>query len=213
MRNATLFAMSMSEPALGWTFLEKYEPDRNRRVSFYSYSNTLVIAFYMTRGLLDWPENFEAWKTDFFGLRAHTGFVTEYLEDRPKIFDMIRIYQPRQIIVTGFSQGADHGTLCCYDLWKNTQLAVTGTVFGASRVFSWGSAAAFNQEAEKPNRSFQHIGLSRDIVTRSPPWYFGYKHVHGGTVIGGPEHWLISSAEPHSVEKYRAALLTYDATK
>ncbi len=200
--------------------------DDTRMCFFYRKDDTLLIAFGPTKGNLyfddpdfktwlkngtDWLRNFQGWKKSFSigskKYKAHAGFVTEYLSLREEVLKQIDIFQPKEILISGFSQGGAHTTLVFRDLIHNFKtIKVSGFPFAAPRVYGLFAALEFNRALKaRPDCSFIRINAYGDPMWRLAPWLLNYFGVGKREMIG-PIRNELNADKWHQPSNYREFL-------
>ena len=179
----------------GWAVVEAIQDD-TRGMTLYRSKDclSLMFGFTCTKGAVwppskDWLENLQAWPKAFsVGTRkflAMEGFLNEFLTMRPDILRLVAVYQPQEILVVGFAQGAAHATLAVRDILFNfPRTHVHGTVFASPRVYEERGAIEFMLALSASGSTFERINLWGDPVPGLPPWWLGYCHVMRAQHIG-----------------------------
>lgn len=168
---------------------------RHVTVQLSSDGQTMLIGFDSTKGLVwppsrDWLSNLQAWpKAMTFGsshCMAHSGFVDEYASVRMHIINAITFHKPKSIIISGFSQGGAHATLCFRDLLHNFQkIKVDAIAFASPRVYDMHGSAEFESALDKRHDcSFLRVNAWGDPVPELVPWFIGYCHVGKWKMVG-----------------------------
>lgn len=203
------FRMTMGDEIEGWHKTMTIS-DTDRLVTIYKCGSMLAIGFKCTIGPIygsDWRKNFEANKKSLSvgakRVKVHAGFVKEYLSVRNDILAEIETHKPSIIVVTGFSQGGAHATLCFRDLLHNTEARIYGYAFGSPRVYGLHGASEFNKAMHMGNGLFRRYTAYCDPVPHLPPWIMNYFHVGKCTTLYG-------QGFPHSEEMYYQVTRAYD---
>jgi hypothetical protein len=209
----------------GFSLVDKVIDD-TRMCFFYRKDDTLLIAFGPTKGNLyfddpdfktwlkngtDWLRNFSFWKKTFSigskKYKAHSGFVTEYLSLREEILKQINIFQPKEILISGFSQGGAHTTICFRDLIENFKsIKISGFAFAAPRAYGLAAMLEFNRALKaRPECNFLRISAYGDPMWRLAPWVFNYFGVAKNEMIG-PKRNELNADKWHQPSNYREFL-------
>ena len=195
--------------------------DESRRLTVYESeaSGTITFGFYCTKGNIfppskDWRENFKAWKKDFsvcsVKIKAHAGFVEEYMTLRNDVHNVMREHHPLSVNVVGYSQGGAHAALAYRDIVYNfPKTHVTGTTFGAPRVYGLAGAKEFEETRNKRNEYFVRFVNQGDPVPSVPPFIipFLYKHVGRQSKLADNGWLSLPDIRAHLPESY------YESTK
>lgn len=158
--------------------------------------------FQCTSSKNDWIDNFTFFIKPYRDMPvkwyAHKGFIDKYKSARDAILEAIR--DDKQIIVSGYSQGAALGLLSYEDiLFTYPYKIVSAKLFACPRVVSWWSDKAIYRRFSNVN-IYNH---KRDIVGHVPPIAMGYTHVGNVNLIG---KCGIVSHLYHYPDKYEASL-------
>lgn len=204
-----LMTASIGIPVEGLTLLEHYRPSDIIQITFYTDNQgTLVIGFGPTMDFKDWIIDFQIGKATTLiknrWIKAHKGFLMEYLTENFKVHEYIKSGVYSNTIITGFSKGAAHGTLCHLDLRLTyPNLKIETQVFATPRVFSCRTTEEVkDQFLNTEIASFKRVNLSRDVVSRVPYKWWGYDHVGEEEIIGSPKKWFFPDFSVHSPEVY-----------
>ena len=182
-------------------------------LNIYRGGNTIALGFMQTIGPIfppspDWLENLKCWKKSLsFGadtVHAHAGFVEDYKLLWLKVESAIHIYDPKLIIITGFSQGSSVATLSFRDIIYNHQsIAVQATLYASPRVYAHDGANEFEDALKRRlDCSFERISWRGDLVTGLPPWFMGFKHVGKERFVGSGHPLVRIDATVHNQNKY-----------
>jgi len=168
---------------------------------------TIYINFCGSKELLDWWDNFKFWKKNFWTekqwkkiipyecmeskIKVHAGFIGQWKQVRSIIHEEIQKYN--KIIVTGHSLGGAIANLCVLDIqYFNPDKELSVITFGAPDVGNKYFVKSFNKRIKN---SKQYIN-GDDIVTKVPPWLFGYRKVIKVIKIG-VSHWYFKISGTH----------------
>lgn len=148
--------------------------DTQYRFDYHEFYETLYIDFQAAQSRTDWFMAFWFWRLRLpFGKRmsAHAGFRKKYLSIRKYIHTAIKTYNPKKIVLRGYSKGGAISSICFYDIihsFPSKEIEVFS--YGAPRVFPW----RINKELFI---GFNRIVMPGDLVTNLPPIIFGYTHI------------------------------------
>jgi len=225
MTKLELYNASLASTPEGFTQVASVV-DETRMCFFYRKDDTLLIAFGPTKGNLyfddpdfktflkngtDWLRNFSFWKKSFSigskKYKAHSGFVTEYLSLREEILKQINIFQPKEILISGFSQGGAHTTLAFRDLIENFKdIKISAFAFAAPRVY--GLAGKFEFEKTLKTRKdcfFLRVNVYGDPMWRLAPWFLNYFGT-GKKEMLGPKRNKLDANVYHQPSVYQSFL-------
>ena len=139
-------------------------------------------------------------------IRMHQGFTRAYLSVRDRIHTAVKDKDLTTVIVTGHSLGGALATLCGLDLEYNfsEKFSVTVYTYGSPRVGNRDFVLAYNRRV--PNTFRFYYG--RDIVTRVPRLWMGYRHVSKALGLGSWFNLKILSRriDDHMLDRYISAL-------
>jgi predicted lipase len=139
-------------------------------------------------------------------IRMHRGFTRAYLSVRDRIHTAVKDKDLATVIVTGHSLGGALATLCGLDLEYNfsEKFSVTVYTYGSPRVGNRDFVFAYNRRV--PNTFRFYYG--RDIVTRVPRLWMGYRHVSKALGLGSWFNLKIFSRriDDHMLDRYISAL-------
>jgi hypothetical protein len=223
---ASLFRSTLGQSPNGFNLLHEVI-DSTRHISFYLQEDELLVAFWPTLGNLyieqgessqhwfkeaaDWLKNAEFWKKSLTvgskTYQAHAGFVEEYLSFRSDIMKQIEAIKPKQIFLTGFSQGGAHATLCHRDLLHNySTTKVSTTVFASPKVYGMSGASEFDKVSmDKIGYDFKRVEMWGDPIPKLAPWFLNYFHV-GSVIKIGNKNNKNDIAKWHQPDAYINAL-------
>lgn len=174
--------------------------------------STLYLYFEDSDGRVDWLKNLDfpirpykrmgkiAW-------RAHRGFLRAWEKVVGVIKPLIEDKSVNTIIIVGYSHGGAIAVLCHEYAWYNRpdiKDNIFGYGFGAPRVL-WGRI-----KCKERWKNFTVIKNVNDLVTRLPPWIFGYRHV--GTLLKIGKRGKYSSIEAHLAQNMLKELIIYETT-
>ena len=124
--------------------------------------------------------------------RAHRGFLRAWEKVVLVIKPLIEDKTIKKVIIAGYSHGGAIAVLCHEYVWYNRpdlRDNVFGYGFGAPRVL-WGRI-----KCKERWKNFTVVKNLNDLVTRLPPWIFGYRHV--GELLKIGKRGQYSSIEAH----------------
>lgn len=163
----------------------KYEVDENSTlwISFMGSSSVFV----KNGGVhIDWKQNFNfiakpysRMSTTWF---AHRGFVKKWRIIEKEILNLIKKVNPKNIHITGFSQGAAVATLAHESVWFNfpeRRDNLKTTTFASPRVVWFWNC----NKVEHRWANVTQVKNKWDIVPSLPPLLFGYRHIGGKTIV------------------------------
>ena len=158
---------------------------------------TMVIGFGGTLGdlfphpSLDWLNDAKFWHEKAFlgGMRyrGEDGFVSQYLAEALAIKNWVRVYQPDEILVAGFSKGGALMALCVADLIEvYPGRKIVGIGFGSPRAFDECSSETLESIMERSNGLYriEQYRVWGDPVPDALPWFLGYRHVGKVRYVG-----------------------------
>jgi len=155
------------------TLFSEENPDTSTEWGWKIENDTLYLNFQGSVSKLDWKQNFDFLQVPYKNMphrfKVHRGFLTKWKSIQAEVIKVIRDHKPKQIVITGFSQGAALATLCHEDLVFHGHHPETWA-FGSPRVFGW----------KVPGNRFANltrVSYAGDIITGMAPWFFGFRHV------------------------------------
>lgn len=167
----------------------------------------LTILFEWSNGTTDWYNNLNFPATPYRGMRdrffVHRGFLRVFKVIEKRLATPIHCPAVRSILIGGYSHGAAIAVLCQeYCVYHRPDIAeqIYGYGFGCPRVL-WGIPA---NSVKNRFRHFYVIRNDKDIVTRLPPFIFGFHHV--GTLLSIQSGKALSPIDAHRPENYIEAL-------
>lgn len=168
---------------------------------------TLYLFFEKSNGATDWKNNLDFPAKPYremCGLWfAHRGFLRVFKTIEPHIAPLVMDEGVRRIVISGYSHGAALALLAHeYCVFHRPELksAVQGFGFGCPRVV-WGFAG---RGVKARFRGFTVVKNCRDLITRLPPWLFGYRHV--GNILHIGRDLRLGGVNSHRAERYLEAL-------
>ncbi len=198
-------SLRVSKRCLDWGFSAPFFFDRKGTQGFIAIQgDAVVLAFRGTDGLADAKTDIKARKDrrPWLTGRAHRGFLGALEHVWPSIYAALSQAEesaapmPLRIYVCGHSLGGALATLAAARL-SRLCFAVTGCyVYGCPRVGNRAFARSLDR-AYLPGKYFR-VNNNNDIVTRLPPWLFGYRHAgerchitDGGRLLRSPSWWRV----------------------
>ena len=169
--------------------------------------NTMTIVFRGSDSQKDWKTNSKFCKTtipygnDSSKIRVHSGFINAYKSPniRMKIQKYINDFDIQKVYITGHSYGAALAVLCAVDLEYNfPKKDYEVIVFGCPRVGNKAFKQSYNLRVFKTLR----VENRRDIVTKVPFAFMGYRHVGAKLKIGKSAGIMPFSMKSHTLQEY-----------
>ena len=163
--------------------------------------NTLYILFEKSNGKTDWRNNFDFPAKPYRDMinkwYAHRGFLKVWKAIEPYLEKDIFNMDIETIIIGGYSHGAAIALLCFeYCKFNRPDATVIGYGYGCPRVV-WGRV---KKQVKRRFEGFTVIRNGRDIVTRVPPAWLGYRHIGTMHKIGQGKGY--NSIDAHRAENY-----------
>lgn len=174
--------------------------------------DTLFLYFEDSDGEGDWRINLDfpirpykrmgktAW-------RAHRGFLCAWEKLIESVKPLVVDKSVKKVIVVGYSHGGAIAVLCHEYVWYNRadlRDNLFGYGFGTPRVL-WGRI-----KCKERWKNFTVVKNINDLVTRLPPFLFGYRHVGNLLKIG--KRGKYSSIEAHYAKNILKELRIYEKT-
>ena len=106
-------------------------------------------------------------------IKAHEGFVSEYMLFREKVIEYVDMYPEKEVHVVGHSLGGALATLASFDIASSLNREVNTVTFGAPRV---GTSDFRNAFDELPINLFRVV-VANDPIARVPGMLIPYEHV------------------------------------
>ncbi len=118
--------------------------------------------------------------------------------------DILDKTQPSLIVVSGYSQGGAHATLCFRDiLYNHPQISTIGVTFASPRVYNRVGALEFAKAlGKRSDCRFSRLIRANDIVPTVAPPIFDFKHVVPATVVGKPRWSFFKTVGNHYPSHY-----------
>jgi hypothetical protein len=158
---------------------------------FGSYNDVAYIIIRGSSSWADWKSNFdfelitEKIKTN---AKVHKGFRSGWKQIKPYVYDKIAPF--KKVVISGHSRGAAVATIgaenISFDFMSKdiTLVALSSPMAGN---------AEFVRLVDGRIPDIYRIWLGTDPIVKTPPWCFGYRHVHGGIWLHGnnllPWYW------------------------
>ena len=106
-------------------------------------------------------------------IKAHEGFVSEYMLFREKVIEYVNMHPDKDIHVVGHSLGGALATLASFDIASTLNREVNTVTFGAPRVGTNDFRSAF----EKLPINLYRVVVANDPIARVPGMLIPYEHV------------------------------------
>jgi len=155
--------------------------DSDCQVVIKQSGSTIIVCFRGSDSLQDWKMNFRQLlvsypaKTD---KKVHAGFLVQWLSVKDELFSKLEEIMDNKYIDEIVFSGHSAGTVCCLAASdfekqnKNEKLNIEAVTFGSPRIC--------NKEFKNDFASrikCTRIVLDRDIITRLPFRFLGYRHL------------------------------------
>ena len=161
---------------------------------FYDFDNDtkiLHIGFQHSQGHKDWLRNFMlslrmkkhspyAKHNGTFNDKpdtyyVHHGYLEAHMNIREFIFDLIEKYNPKEIVLAGYSHGGPLTFLMYKELkeYGYTDDQLDACTYGCPRFVSWFRGKRFKESVKSVGRTV----LGYDLITKAPWPVMGYMHV------------------------------------
>lgn len=202
------------DPRLHWA--EDVTPfdDRKRDVEGLTATagESLLIVFRGTDSRANWVTNltFPKRVVPYNGvnprIRVHGGWLAAY---KPVVREIIHAAVAasgaRRVVVVGYSMGGALAILSAVDIQYNFPgVSVQCATFGAPRVGNRAFRRSYNRRLPDTVR----VVNGGDIVTKLPPWAFGFYHVGNLEHVGDRRGWRLSVRD-HLPAEYVAGLVEH----
>lgn len=188
-------------------YIQLEEQTASFAVELTDNGRSLFLYFEWSNGYTDWKNNFDFICKPYNDMTAcwfvHRGFLRVWKAIENEIADIIKDKKVQRIIIAGYSHGAAIAGLCTeYCVFNRPDIAenIFGYGYEAPR-FVWG---VLNPAVKKRFRHFYPIRNGRDIITRLPPVFFGYRTVGFLIKIGKKSKYR--PIEAHAPENVIASL-------
>lgn len=106
-------------------------------------------------------------------IKAHEGFVSEYMLFREKVIEYVGMHPDKEIHVVGHSLGGALATLASFDIASTLDREVNTVTFGSPRVGTKDFRSAF----EKLPINLYRVVVANDPIARVPGMLIPYEHV------------------------------------
>ena len=106
-------------------------------------------------------------------IKAHEGFVSEYILFREKVIDYVDKHPDKEIHVVGHSLGGALATIASFDIASSLNREVNTVTFGAPRV----GTNDFRNAFEKLPINLFRVVVANDPIARVPGMLIPYEHV------------------------------------
>lgn len=145
----------------------------------------MVIDFEGSISVKDWLKNFEfgfsTYDQNNIKIKAHAGIISKWVSVEDYIKNNIIVYNPKKIILRGFSQG---GAMAVFG-----NAVLSRLYFGRNVVtYAFGAPHVFHKSTDDLKYVYLYE-LSRDIVCHVPPAVLGYKKIGERFVIDRNRPW------------------------
>ena len=111
--------------------------------------------------------------SEFSEIKAHEGFVSEYMLFREKVIEYVGMHPEKEIHVVGHSLGGALATLASFDIASTLDREVNTITFGAPRV----GTDEFRNAFEKLPINLFRVVVANDPIARIPGMLIPYEHV------------------------------------
>lgn len=138
----------------------------------------LEIYFEWSNGKTDWMNNFDFPAKPYRDMKdswyCHRGFLKVWKSIEPYVEEYIFDLSINKVEIVGYSHGGAIAQLCYeYVRFHRPDIDVRGWGFGAPRVV-WGRVGSI---VRKRFEGFVTVINAKDIVTKLPPKWLGYRHI------------------------------------
>jgi len=106
-------------------------------------------------------------------IKAHEGFVSEYMLFREKVIEYVNMYPEKEVHVVGHSLGGALATLASFDIASSLNREVNTVTFGAPRV----GTSDFRNAFDKLPINLFRVVVANDPIARVPGMLIPYEHV------------------------------------
>lgn len=198
----------------------KLDEKEDVEISIGIENRVLYITFLGSITLKDWLNNFSFWIKPYKRMKkiffVHAGFIKIYKICRPVVHEWIsKTDEYDEIIINGHSLGGAITTLCLEDVEflreENVHDKPCWAFASGPRVFSFIN----NKIIKKRCTNLFRINYKNDLVSKLPPFWFGYKHV-GNLHQIGKKSWnflIPSSVYNHDINVYKNLDEKYKSTE
>ncbi len=199
---------------------QKLDTKEDVEISIGIKNRVLYITFLGSVSFKDWLNNFKFWVKPYKRMKhtffVHAGFIKIYKICRPVVHEWIsKTSEYDEIIINGHSLGGAITTLCLEDIEFLRESGIHNKPCWAfasgPRVFAFIN----NKIIKKRCMNLFRINYKNDLVSKLPPFLFGYKHV-GNLYQIGKKSWnflIPSSAYNHDVNVYKNLDEKYKSTE
>ena len=109
----------------------------------------------------------------FTEIKAHEGFVSEYMLFREKVIEYVDMHPNKEIHVVGHSLGGALATIASFDIASTLDREVNTVTFGAPRV----GTKDFRDAFESLPINLYRVVVANDPIARVPGMLIPYEHV------------------------------------
>ena len=109
----------------------------------------------------------------FSEIKAHEGFVSEYMLFREKVIEYVDMHPNKEIHVVGHSLGGALATIASFDIASTLDREVNTVTFGAPRV----GTKDFRDAFESLPINLYRVVVANDPIARVPGMLIPYEHV------------------------------------
>lgn len=198
----------------------KLDEKEDVEISIGIENRVLYITFLGSITLKDWLNNFSFWIKPYKRMKkiffVHAGFIKIYKICQETVHCWVnKIDEYDEIIINGHSLGGAIATLCLEDVefLREEKIHNKPSYCFASgpRVFCFIN----NKTIKKRCMNLFRINFKNDVVSKLPPFWFGYKHV-GNLHQIGKKSWnflIPSSVYNHDINVYKNLDEKYKSTE
>lgn len=179
------------------------------------FERQTVISFRGTDSLQDLLTDLRFWKKHIpydsmsrsSKIRVHSGFCRAYQHPRVRDFILKFLHgSSDKILVVGHSYGAALAMLCALDIQYNyPHREIEAAVFGCPRIGNSNFRESYNRRVQRTIR-FEN---GNDLVTKIPPWLFGFRHAGAELHIGFMRLFGVYAGSDHALENYKKSLMPF----
>jgi hypothetical protein len=128
---------------------------------------------------------------------VHRGFWKAYIFEKPELINRLVRSGCSFVRILGYSLGAALATLAFNDLEPLfPEKVFECEVFGCPRVGNKHYAKAY------PKVNYKRYENGNDVITKLPPWIFGYRHIGEAIHLGTKRCWWCWSFKDHILSNY-----------